>query len=725
MGRVALCLGVLVALLPAGAAQAQTPTPAQRVRLAAATDCPRNVNCIPGFKRVYRVDPTADFTPLKVADSGIQALDDGAAEVALAFSSNPELSRPDIVTLRDDRHMIGADHVVPVLRSSLVRRYGAKLRGPLDAASRLLSTLELRGLNQEVIDGRLPEAVGGEFADTNGLGGPSRRISGPTIRVGYQAFDENETLAYLYAEALRGAGFRVVVRALGGLRPTAVAAMRSGRVDLWPGYSGSLLGYLGGSSLHKALSAIGAQPLRLSPAEDRNGFAMKVEVARSLGVSKMSDLARYWPRTGAAKARAAQAGGDARQGEQWAIADGSALDLPRAWQLTLGQGVTVAIIDSGARLDHPDLAPNIWTNFNEIPGNGIDDDNNGYVDDVHGVDLSSKLPGQDLNDVAGHGTHVAGIVAAAANGQGVVGVAPRAKLMIVKVLNNDGVGTTGAIAEGVRYAVANGARIVNLSLAGDDDDDALEGAVRDAAAANVLVVASAGNASRDIDHHPAYPASIAAANLLAVAATDPDSGRDLSKFSNFGTLAVQVAAPGASILSTANDGGYVQLSGTSMAAPMVTGVAALAASVNPQLSAPDLRALLTQNATRSQLPVASGYVDALHTVLAASGAAGYDTTQPPRVKILAATTKGKRTLVQVAVLGSTTNIRRYRVGLAGRVVELSARRSPFVVRLARRGRRVTVAALNGAGRTVTTATRAVTALRQGKRGVGRGSPVRS
>src|SRR3954469_11469239 len=107
-----------VAVLAAAVTAAAAPAPTPQGRLAAGTDCPRNVNCIPGFRRVYRIDPTSVFTPLKVADAGIQALADGAAEVAVAFSSNPQLSRPDIVALRDDRRMITADHVVPVVRSS-------------------------------------------------------------------------------------------------------------------------------------------------------------------------------------------------------------------------------------------------------------------------------------------------------------------------------------------------------------------------------------------------------------------------------------------------------------------------------------------------------------------------------------------------------------------------------------------------------------------------------
>jgi subtilisin family serine protease len=715
---VAVAAVVLVAVT--AAAEAQTP----RVRLAAAKDCKQNRNCVPGFRRVYGIDPSGSLVRLKVADAGIQALDDGLAEVAVAFSSNPQLSRPDILSLRDDRHMISSDHIVPVVRASLLERYGPALRQRLDAASRLLTTVRLRGLNQEVIDGRLPEAVGGEFVDANALGGePAHRRAGPRIVVGYQAFAENETLAHLYAAALRGAGFRVSVRAVGGLRPEAVAALRRGRIGMWAGYSGSLLGYLGGTSLKRALARIGARPLALSPAQDRNGFAMKKDVARSLGITKLSDLARFWPKAAASRARVRDTA-DSRQGEQWAVGSSSLLDLPGAWQLSQGAGVTVAVVDSGTRLDHPDIAPNVWTNFAEVPANGVDDDHNGFVDDVHGVDLTTTAPQQDISDGNGHGTHVAGIIAAAANGRGVVGVAPRARIMTVKVLDAQGAGTTGAVADGIRYAVANGARVINLSLKSEAPDPRVGEAIAAALTARALVVVAAGNDGADIDRAPSYPASIPAPNLLAVAATTPAEGRGLAGFSNYGVLSVQLAAPGQEILSTANDGGYAVESGTSMAAPMTSGVAALMASANPRLGGVELRSLLLQSAARSPLPVAAGYVDALRAVLAASTAVGYDSSQPPRLKVLQATSKAARTTVRVAALGSTAAIRRYVVSLDGRrAARLAARASPFSVALRRNGRRAGVLALDAAGRTLARASLRVQALRSGKRGAGTGGRV--
>ena len=309
---------------------------------------------------------------------------------------------------------------------------------------------------------------------------------------------------------------------------------------------------------------------------------------------------------------------------------------------------------------------------------------------------------QDLSDGNGHGTHVAGIIAAAANGRGVVGVAPKAKIMTVKVLDANGAGTTGAVADGIRYAAANGARVINLSLQSDTPDardqrrDRRRGGRQRARRGRAPATTAATSTAS-----PSYPAAIPAPNLIGVAATAPDDGRRIASFSNFGRLTVQLAAPGDDILSTFNDGGYVAESGTSMAAPMVAGVAALMASANPRLSAAELRALLLQNATSSNVQVAAGYVDALRSVLAATTAVGYDTTQRPQLKVLQAATKGGRTRIQVAVLGSVTAIKRYVVSLDGkRAARLAARGSPFNVTLARRGRRVRVQALDASGRTL-------------------------
>ncbi len=287
----------------AGTAAAQ-----ETVRLAAPTDCLTNAGCGPALAEAYGLDVSGVHVPLEVADAGILALDDGLGEIAVAFSSNPEVSRPDVLTLEDDRGAIKSDHIVPVVRSKLLRAYprrGRDIRRRLNAASELITTLALRRLNQQVIDGRLPEAVGGEFVDGNGLGGSAPRKRGPRIVVGFQDFAENETLAYLYAEALRAGGYRVAVRSVGGLRREAARLLRRGRIDMWPGYAGSLMSFLGerpdnDRRLRQALRrtlrrALRAQPLVFAPGQNRNVFVMKTDVARRLAVGKLSDLAKYWP----------------------------------------------------------------------------------------------------------------------------------------------------------------------------------------------------------------------------------------------------------------------------------------------------------------------------------------------------------------------------------------------------------------------------------------------
>jgi hypothetical protein len=208
-------------------------------------------------------------------------------------------------------------------------------------------------------------------------------------------------------------------------------------------------------------------------------------------------------------------------------------------------------------------------------------------------------------------------------------------------------------------------------------------------------------------------------NVICVAASNRDDSPRCT--SNYGGSSVSLFAPGESIWTTVGPNATTALSGTSMAAPMVAGVAALAASVNPRLSATDLRALLLQNATRSSLPVSAGYVDALGSVLAATTAVGYDTTQAPRLHVLQATATRSRTQVQVAVTGSTQAIRRY-VVLAGRrrVAELAARPSPFTLTLRRRYATVRVQARDASGRSLASASRRVARLRAGKRSTGGG-----
>jgi subtilisin family serine protease len=321
-------------------------------------------------------------------------------------------------------------------------------------------------------------------------------------------------------------------------------------------------------------------------------------------------------RHGPVKARTAQASAiDPRSSEQWALQGDAPMGIDTAWRQTTGADVTVAIIDSGVDLGHPDLAPNLWTNPGELSGNGVDDDGNGYVDDVHGYDfVENDGTPQDAN---GHGTHVAGILGArGGNGIGGAGVAWQARLMALRVLDGQARGTTAAVAAGIRYAVDNGARIVNLSLAGPTSTPDLQEAVRYARARGVLIVVAVGNDGIDLTNSPTYPAAYGEDNVLGIAATTRDG--DLSSVSDYGPGA-DVAAPGEQILSTALGGGYEWRTGTSMAAPEVAGALVLLATARPDLDGNRLRDALLSGVRHTGLPVSAGALDvgaALRSVIA-------------------------------------------------------------------------------------------------------------
>jgi subtilisin family serine protease len=291
--------------------------------------------------------------------------------------------------------------------------------------------------------------------------------------------------------------------------------------------------------------------------------------------------------------------------EQWSLADDRLIGVQTAWDVTTGGNVTVAVIDTGADLDHPDLRDNLWRNPREVPGNGVDDDANGFVDDVHGADFVNR--DGDPSDDNGHGTHVAGILAGrGGNRVGVSGVAQRARLMIIKALGADAVGSALTMAEAVRYAAANGAKIINMSVSGPTRSQAFEEAVQAASDAGVLLVVAAGNSGHDLDVQPEYPAAFPAAHLLAVAATGR-SGKIIG-ISNRGASTVDIAAPGQSIVSTARDGDYEIRTGTSMAAPHVAGALALLSSARPDLGADALQAALLGSARRG-VAVTTGTLD--------------------------------------------------------------------------------------------------------------------
>ncbi len=289
---------------------------------------------------------------------------------------------------------------------------------------------------------------------------------------------------------------------------------------------------------------------------------------------------------------------DTRYAELYGLAKISA---PAAWDLTVGSAETiVAVIDTGIRYTHEDLAANMWTNAGEIPNNGIDDDGNGFVDDFHGYDFFFN--DSDPADENGHGTHVAGTIGAVGNNNlGVVGVNWNVRIMNIKIYNSGGFGTTSAMLINaynyVRMMKNRGVniRVTNNSYAGCDEACGYDQATKDAldalGEAGILNVIAAGNDARNIENIPIFPASYTSPEVLTVAAstsTDAKAG-----FSNFGALSVDLAAPGAGILSThTSNSGYVSFSGTSMATPHTAGAAALLSSYNPNLSAASLKATL-------------------------------------------------------------------------------------------------------------------------------------
>jgi hypothetical protein len=263
------------------------------------------------------------------------------------------------------------------------------------------------------------------------------------------------------------------------------------------------------------------------------------------------------------------------------------IDAAGAWDVNTGSGsLIVAVIDTGVDYTHPDLAANIWTNAGEIPGDGIDNDGNGYIDDVHGYDFFNR--DGDPRDDHGHGTHVAGTIGAVGNnGIGVTGVNWNVQIMPLKFLGAGGSGTTADAIEALAYAVANGAAISNNSWGGDPYSQAMFDAIAAARDAGHLFVAAAGNGNifgigQDNDAAPFYPAGYDLDNVIAVAAVDHHD--NLATFSNYGATTVDLAAPGVNILSTTPGGGYGQSSGTSMAAPHVAGVAALTWDAHPDWS---------------------------------------------------------------------------------------------------------------------------------------------
>jgi subtilisin family serine protease len=251
------------------------------------------------------------------------------------------------------------------------------------------------------------------------------------------------------------------------------------------------------------------------------------------------------------------------------------IDGPEAWNTQTGSSnVVIAVMDTGADWDHEDLSSNIWTNSYETE-DGVDGDGNGYIDDLIGWDFVNDDNDPYDDDVEQyHGTHVSGTIAAVGdNGVGVVGVNWSASIMVLKILGAGGQGSVAEEIAAIDYAIQNGARIINASLGGSGYSSAEYDAITRARDAGILFVAAAGNDGWDTDVIPTYPACHDLDNIIAVAATDENDR--LASFSNYGATSADVAAPGVSIYSTRGENSYQYLSGTSMAAPHVSGLAAL------------------------------------------------------------------------------------------------------------------------------------------------------
>lgn len=300
---------------------------------------------------------------------------------------------------------------------------------------------------------------------------------------------------------------------------------------------------------------------------------------------------------------------DPQAGKVWSFKDASSNGVSvnsayRLYSTASTQQVIVAVVDTGVDTTHEDLKDVMWVNQNEIPGNGIDDDQNGYVDDVNGIntlkrDSQGRATG-NISDLHSHGTHVSGTIAAKQNnGKGIAGIASNVRIMGIRTVPSNGDETDIDVAESFIYAAKNGAKIINCSFGKSVNEgknlipDTLK-YIQDNY--GVLVIAAAGNDSSNIDTRPTYPASYKNDNLLIVASTTSTGG--MSYFSNYGIINVDVAAPGSSIYSTTPGNRYESMSGTSMATPTTVGVAAEILSHNPQLTSLQLKEVLMNSVTK-------------------------------------------------------------------------------------------------------------------------------
>ena len=285
---------------------------------------------------------------------------------------------------------------------------------------------------------------------------------------------------------------------------------------------------------------------------------------------------------------------------QWAL---EKIKIIEAWQHTRGrEDITVAVIDTGIDWQHEDLSDRIWINNKEIPSNNIDDDNNGYIDDVRGWDFFGQGDNDPLDETStknpGHGTHCAGIIAASANNnKGISGAAPLVKLMPIRFLGADGSGNLMSAVKAIDYAINNGAQVISASWGAEVQAAQMKPVLEAIERANkkdIVFVAAAANNGSSNDIKEVYPANAPSDNVISVSASQSDDNKPT--WSNFGQATVSLAAPGANILSTLPGNKYGNLSGTSMATPLVAALSALilsqAKDLNITLKPEDIKAIL-------------------------------------------------------------------------------------------------------------------------------------
>ena len=323
-------------------------------------------------------------------------------------------------------------------------------------------------------------------------------------------------------------------------------------------------------------------------------LALPPGMSTAEGIARLEQDPRFEYVTSNDLRRVSKAPDDLQSDQLWGL---EKISAPAAWERSVGSrsGPVVAVLDTGIDLTHPDLVSNLWVNPGEVPGNGLDDDGNGVIDDVHGYN-AVRQTGNPQDDY-GHGTHCAGTIGAVGdNGQGVVGVNWRAQLMAVQMMEN-GEGTVADTLRAVAYATKMGARITSNSYGGG-----FSPAERDAFESSPLLhICAAGNEGNDNDVSPyypeerplGYPGNYAFDHIISVAASNPHDR--LASFSNYGTRNVDLAAPGTATLSTVPGGGYDTKSGTSMATPHVAGVATLIATLYPEASNREIRTRLLAN----------------------------------------------------------------------------------------------------------------------------------